>query len=185
MSWLFFLLGCRENDPVLAGIPSEPLLEERTSAADSRKTPRENSKTKARHYQKPPGVIVDVQGFGGASFREVQPHLVEQLGAFVRKYTLSPKDGERRIYERGEVRLVRDTIYMIHFTLPEPVRRSDALRAAGFLEQVDKYLITHHEYQVLYEYEFVRFRMKRVDSESELVKSFEGWKWVPMDQAAR
>ena len=185
MLWLFSFLGCRENDPVLAGIPSEPLLEERASAADARQKVGKKTKPKARHYQKPPGVIVDVQGFGGASFQEVQPHLVEQLGAFVNKHTLTPKDGERRIYEQGEVRIVQDTIYMIRFDLPKPMRRSDALKAAGFLEHVDKYLITHHEYQVVYEYEFVRFRMKRLDSESEFVKNFEGWKWIPMEQASR
>jgi len=183
MHWLFYLLGCRESDPVLVGIPAKPLLEQQASAEEMRKTSK--PKPKARHYKKPPGVIVDVQGFGGASFQEVQPHLVEQLGNFVSKYTLTPKDGSRRIYEKGEVRIVDDTIYMIRFDLPEPMRRSEALRAAGFMEQVDTYLITHHEYQVLYSYEFVRFRMKRVDSQSEFVSSFEGWKWVPLDQASR
>jgi hypothetical protein len=184
MLWFFSLICCRGTEPVLVGIPSEALLEERTTPKDARIQVAQK-KTKAKHYQKPEGVVVDVQGFGGTSFQEAQPHLAEQLGDFVDKYKLTPRDGVRRIYERGEVRVVDDTIYMIRFDLPEPMRRSDALKAAGFMEYVDEYIISHHEYQVLYKWEFVRFRMKRTDSVSEFVNSFEGWKWIPLEQANR
>ena len=74
---------------------------------------------------------------------------------------------------------------MIRFILPEPMRRNKALRVAGFTEFIDKYVITHHEYQVLYKWDFVRFRMKREDGESELVTSFEAWKWIPLEQGSR
>lgn len=184
MIWLFFLLSCRNTEPVLVGIPSEPLLEKTSTPTQIRK---ENKKKapKVEHYRTPRGVIVDVQHFGGASFLESQPHLTKQLGPFISKHQLTPRDGERRLYEKGEIRIVDDTIYMIRFRLPEPLRRNKALNAAGFMEYVDEYVITHHEYQVLYKWDFVRFRMKRIDKESELVSHFEAWKWIPLEQGSR
>ena len=107
------------------------------------------------------------------------------MGGFVSKHTLSPKDGERRVYERGEVRVVDDEIYMIRFTLPESMRRNKALQAAGFLEQIDEYIITHKEYKAVHQYEFVRIRMLREDKETEMVNIFEAWKWLPVDRASR
>jgi len=184
MLWLCLIICCRNTDPVLVGIPSEPLLEEQDSPSKVLQQ-KKKSATKVKHYTKPPEVIVDVQRFGGASFMESQPYLSEQLGEFVSKHTLIPRDGERRVYEKGEVRIVDDTIYMIRFILPEPMRRNKALRVAGFTEFIDKYVITHHEYQVLYKWDFVRFRMKREDGESELVTSFEAWKWIPLEQGSR
>ena len=184
MLWLYLMICCRNTDPVLVGIPAEPLLEEEQSPTKVR---AENRKTKPKveHYTKPPGVIVDVQRFGGTSFMESQPYLSKQLGDFISKHKLTPRDGERRVYEKGEIRIVDDTIYMIRFTLPEPMRRNKALKSAGFTEYVDKYVITHNEYQVLYKWDFVRFRMKRVNGESELVTNFEAWKWIPLEQGSR
>ena len=184
MLWLCVMICCRNTDPVLVGIPSEPLLEEQEAPTEVR-AQQKKIVPKAKHYTKPPDVIVDVQRFGGASFMESQPYLSEQLGDFVSKHQLTPRDGERRVYEKGEIRIVDDTIYMIRFTLPEPMRRNRVLKAAGFMEYIDKYVITHHEYQVLYKWDFVRFRMKRLDRESELVTSFEAWKWIPLEQGSR
>ena len=184
MLLLFIIVGCRNTDPVLVGIPAEPLLEEKSTPTQVLKKIKSKPE-KVVHYSKPPGVVVDVQRFAGTSFIEAQPYLSEQLGEFVSKHQLSPRDGERRIYDKGEIRIVDDTIYMIRFTLPKPMRRNKALQAAGFMEFVDKYIITHHEYQVLYKWDFVRFRMKRINSESELVKSFEAWKWIPLEQGSR
>ena len=182
MTFFLFLVSifsCREQTPVLVGIPPEPLLSESTETEPS------NKPKKARIYQKPPGVIVDVQAFGGASFSEMQPYLAKQLGGFLSKRALAPKDGDRRIYEKGEVRVVDDSIYMIRFTLPEAMRRSKALQSAGFMEHVDDYIITHHEYKILHKYEFVRIRMPRQSKENELVTHLEAWKWVPQDRANR
>ena len=184
MLWLYIMFSCRNTDPVLVGIPAEPLLEEQDSPTTVRAQKKQTA-PKAKHYAKPPGITVDVQRFGGASFTESQPYLSKQLGDFISKHQLIPRDGERRVYEKGEVRIVDDTIYMIRFDLPEPMRRNKALRAAGFTEYIDKYIITHHEYQVLHKWDFVRFRMKRLDGESELVTSFEAWKWIPLEQGSR
>ena len=184
MLWLYLMISCRNTEPVLVGIPSEPLLEEQESPTKVLKQ-KEQTTPKVKHYTKPPGVIVDVQRFGGASFMESQPYLSKQLGDFVSKHKLTPRDGERRIYEKGEVRIVDDTIYMIRFILPEPMRRNKALRSAGFTEFIDKYVITHHEYQVLYKWDFVRLRMKRENGKSELVTNFEAWKWIPLEQGSR
>ena len=179
----FILFSCRDQEPVLVGIPPTPILSQAQSAKQKRSTPTPT--VEVQHYKKPEAVIVDVQAFGGASFTEVQPYLAEQLGGFVSKHTLSPKDGERRVYERGEVRVVDDEIYMIRFTLPESMRRNKALQAAGFLEQIDEYIITHKEYKALHQYEFVRIRMLREDKETEMVTVFEAWKWLPVDRASR
>ena len=177
------LHACRDQEPVLVGIPPAPLLSQAQSAQQKRSIPK--PKIEVKHYKKPEAVIVDVQAFGGKSFHEVQPYLVDQLGGFVSKHPLSPKDGERRVYERGEVRVVDDEIYMIRFQLPEAMRRNKALQAAGFMEQIDEYIITHKEYKALHQYEFVRLRMLREDKESELVNIFEAWKWIPVDRASR
>ena len=176
---LLCTLSCREQNPVLVGIPPTPLLSD---------TPKESTAPKRKStnmYQKPQGVIVDVQAFGGASFNEMQPYIAAQLGGFVSKQALAPRDGERRIYENGEIRVVDDSVYMVRFTLPEPMRRSKTLRSAGFMEYVDDYIITHHEYKILHKYEFVRIRMPRLGKENELVTHLEAWKWVPQDRANR
>ena len=177
--FLLNLAACREQTPVLVRIPAEPLL---SAPQDS---PVPQKKKQARIYQKPAGVVVDVQTFGGGSFNELQPYIAKQLGGFVSKRPLTPKDGERRIYQKGEIRVVDDSVYMIRFELPEAMRRSKALQSAGFFEYVDDYIITHHEYKLLHKYDFVRIRMPRQSKENELVTHLEAWKWVPQDRANR
>ena len=128
--WVIFLLfSCRTAPPMIAGIPEEPLLSEQKSAEELRK--RKPKIKKAQFYSKRPEVFVDVSHFGGKDFTEVQPYIIEQLGPQLSKKALSPKEGERRTYERGEIRLFEGVIYMIRFALPNPMRRSAALQAAG------------------------------------------------------
>ena len=74
---------------------------------------------------------------------------------------------------------------MIKISLPTPVRRSTALIQTGFPEQVDKYIDTHKEYQLLNEWGFRRIRMRRQSKDDELVKSLEAWKWVPNEKVRR
>ncbi|MEC7985322.1 MAG: hypothetical protein VX278_09165 [Myxococcota bacterium] len=183
MWFVFILFACRASPPSITGIPDDPLLSEQKSAAEMRK--KKPKIKQARFYSKRPEVVVDVSYFGGNDFIEAQPYLIEQLGAQLSKRSLSPKEGESRMYERGEIRLFEGVIYMIRFELPTPMRRSSALPAAGLPEQVDDYIITHREYQLTYQWEFRRIRMKRQDKSNELVTNFEAWKWIPQERANR
>ena len=180
--WFLFIIACRPT-PDITGIPKEALLSDQKSAAEMRK--RKPKIKTAKLYKKRPNVVVDAQYFGGKDFIEIQPYLTEQLGTPQSKTNLSPKEGEIRTYENGEIRMVEGVVYMIRFDLPTPMRRSAALQAAGFPEQVDDYIITHREYQLTHQWEFRRFRMKRQDKSNELVTNFEAWKWIPHERANR
>ncbi len=176
-----FLLGCNSNEAILTGVPEEPLLGDEASDREIRQNRKQTPK-KIKEYQKKDNVLVDIHHLSGKTFSAVQGQLQEQLGPLYSTHPLPRKDGERRVYEKGEIRMEDDQIYMIKFELPYPMRRAEALSKAGFPSQVDKYISTHKEYQLTNEWGFRRVRMKRQSKTSELVTYFEAWKWVPNER---
>jgi hypothetical protein len=181
-----FLFSCRNADPVVPGIDEDPLLTEINSAKENRESRKIQQQQKAQSsYQKSPEVYIDINYLGGKMHKAVQDAIQDQLGNLQKKQALSPKDGERRFYEFGEIRTLDDQIYMIKITLPEAMRRSEALLKTGFPEQVDKYKEYHKEYQLHNEWGFRRIRMRRESPESELITQFEAWKWVPNERVRK
>ena len=175
--------GCNAPPPVLSGIPEKPILQETSSAEEEREA--DLIPKAAPVYTKPSGVFVDAPNICGRLLKDVQDLLMEQLGGFQKRIDLTKRDGERRLYERGEIRLVNGEIYMLRTILPEPMRRSQALQTMGFPEHVGKYAITHREYQLTNQWEFRRIRLKRESQDNEMVTEIEAWKWIPNERVRR
>ena len=180
---ILFLLSCRNTEPVISGI-EEPLLENVSSAQEERQK-EQKKQAQPSPYEKREQIYIDINYLGGKNISVVQDIIQDQLGDFIQKQALSPKNGEVRKYENGLLRVLEGQIYMIKVQLPSPVRRSTALIQTGFPEQVDDYIDTHKEYQLLNEWGFRRIRMRRKNRTEELVKSIEAWKWVPNEKVRR
>ena len=137
---------------------------------------------KKEGYQKSPDVYIDVFYLGGRSYTNSQGIIAEQLGEFQEVINLPMGKGQRYRFEKGNVQVLDDEIYMLQIALPEPKRRSDTFVSMGFPEQIDNYIITHREYIVEHQWEFIRFRLRRESKDSEFVNRFEAWKWDPKDR---
>ena len=178
MSYLLLLIfSCRESAPVLQGIEEPGLLNDITSAQENR-----TIQEPPLIYKKAEGVYIDVFYLGGRSFTESRGILVEQLCDLEENTELPLGNGIVYRYRRGSIQVLEDEIYLLKIPLPESMRRSQSLQALGVPEQIDKYLITHREYRVENQWEFRRLRLKRENSQNELVTHFEAWKWVPNER---
>ena len=171
---LFF--HCRSSEPVLSGIPSEPILQAPPETSQPEKS------NVAKTYTKPQNTSVDVAYLCGAPLNNVLYELESQLGGFNGEFELPARDGYSRLYDRGEVRHVGGQIYMIRYELEKPLRRSEALQSSGFPEYVEDYISTHREYILNNQWEFRRFRMMKDKTNLEFVTSFEAWKWLPAEE---
>ena len=180
---LFFFLSCRNTEPIMSGI-EEPLLEDVSSAQENRVIDAQKQ-VPSSPYEKSEQVYIDINYIGGKRLSVIQDVIQDQLGDFISKRAISPKNGQIRTYENGILRVVDGQIYMIKINLPTPVRRSTALIQTGFPEQVGDYLTTHKEYQLLNEWGFRRIRMRRQKKYDELITTIEAWKWVPNEQVRK
>jgi len=169
------LAGCGAEEPVLQGVPPEPLLatEERTE-----RTARTVSEAEAG-YARAADVYVDVHYLGGASYRQSRDVVAEQLGALQQTTELPAGSGQRMDFERGAIQVLDDHIYMLQIPLPQPVRRTAALAELGFPPFVGRYVTLHREYRLNNTWSFRRIRMKRSSPADELVTEVEAWHSVP------
>ena len=179
------LLGCREETPVLTGIPAAPLLEGTASAQERRAQIEEDLPEVIQDvYEKPAGVYIDITHITNRSFRDSRDVIADQLGELIQ--TTDRHDGmTEMLFERAVIRLSDDRIFMIRVPLPEPLRRSESLQLLGFPMFVDRYITFHHEYRLNHEWDFRRIRLKRQSSESELITEVEAWRWIPGEHAQR
>jgi hypothetical protein len=138
-----------------------------------------------RVYQKPDGVFVDVHFLCGQDFERVRDQLSAQMGGMLEAVELEGKNGRELRLERGLVRVVDDRVYMIRVSLPEALRRAEALAATGFPPAVGQYITTQGEYRLNQEWGFRRVRLKRLDTRSELVTQVEAWRWKPNEHSGR
>ena len=172
---MIMLFHCRSTEPVLSGIPDDPILQ----APPESSTPQKSVAPKP--YQRAESIDVDIAYLCGSPLNNVLLELETQLGGFNGEFELPARDGYSRQYDRGEVRHVGGQIYMIRYTLDTPLRRSEALQASGFPEYVEDYISTHREYILNNQWEFRRFRMMKDEERAEYVTSFEAWKWLPAE----
>jgi hypothetical protein len=179
------LLGCREEAPVLTGIPEEALLEGTASAAQRREQLSEDHPSQEQTtYQIPDGVYLDVSHVTSRPFRESRDEIGNQLGELVSTRTLH--DGVTEMtFQRAVIRLADDQIFMIRVPLPEPLRRSESLQLLGFPLFVDRYLTFHREFRLNHEWGFRRIRLMRLEPGSELITEVEAWRWIPGEHAQR
>ena len=165
-------LSCRETEPQLQAVEKESLILKQ-------KINQKKESRQKKEYQKPASVYIDFPYFGGRSYQASKGFLAEQFGRLQESSDLPMGRGTEYRFEKGVIQVLDDEIYMLQADLPESLRRNQALQILGFPEQIDNYIITHREYIVEHQWEFLRFRMKRDSTENELVTSFEAWKWDP------
>lgn len=179
------LLGCREEAPVLTGIPAAPLLEGTASAQERRGQFEEDLPEVTQDvYEKPAGVYIDLGHITSRSFRDSRDIIADQLGELISRQ--ERHDGMTEMtFERAVIRLSDDRIFMIRVPLPEPLRRSEGLESLGFPLFVDRYITFHNEYRLNHEWGFRRIRLKRQSPDSELITEIEAWRWIPGEHAQR
>jgi hypothetical protein len=165
------LWACDPPEPVLTGLPAEPLLAAKADA-DEQAAPA---------YAKSPGIHVDVRHLGGQRLDEVRGLLADQLGPLQATSELNRGDGREMRFSGGVLRVVDGRIYMLRVPLPEPMRRTDALEVLGFPPYVGRYLLLHREYRLNHEWGFRRLRMTRLARDSELVTEVEAWRFIPQE----
>jgi hypothetical protein len=166
-------IACERDAPVLTGIPSSAILRDNITATADTET------TVGSTYQKHPGVLVDIRHFGGKNYRQMRDRIDDQMGALLAIQDLDNGRGRELRFERGILRLSKNTIYMIRVPLPSPLRRSEALEKVGFPPFVGGYSGFHREYRLHNEWGFRRIRMKRENRRSERVTEVEAWHWLP------
>jgi len=167
------LLGCTEEQPVLTGIPSRAILKPQDGKNGKQQTPP------APGYEKSAEVWVDARHLGGKKFNKVRDLVADQFGAVQSSRDLDPGKGREIQFERGILRTLKGTIYMMRVPLPYPMRRSEALEKLGFPPYVGGYTGFHREYRLHNEWGFRRIRMKRESRHSERVTEMETWRWLP------
>ncbi len=179
MTWLLFTLlamtGCSPPDPVLSGIPDQPLLAPRPEAT-------ERSSNEPAPYVKPADVYVDVRHLCGQRIDAVRVELYEQLGNRQNVRDLGAVDGREIQFIRGTIREVEGTIYMVSVPLIEPMYRRVALQQTGFPAFSGGVIRLSNEFRINNSWDYRRIRMKRVARDAELVSQIEAWRWIPRDR---
>lgn len=188
-SLVLLLAGCGGPDPVLQGVPAEPLLAEPAPAAPAAgagdERPPDPRSANPEFYRKAEHVWVDVLYLGGREWQSVRGEATNQLGALLETVDLPGDLGTELRFARGSIRVADDRIYMLKIPLPEPMRRGTALEAIGFPVYTGDYLVLHREYRLNNERGFRRLRMKRLDRSTEFVTEVEAWRWIPGEHGNR
>jgi hypothetical protein len=179
MTWLLSILlgltACNPPEPVLSGIPDQPLL---APKADVQQT----TSNQAAAYVKPANVYVDVRHLCGQRLDAVRIELSDQLGERQSVRELGAVDGRELQFIRGSVREVGGTIYMVSVPLIEPMYRRVALQRTGFPAFSSGVIRLSNEFRINNSWDFRRIRMKRIDRDAEMVSEVEAWRWIPRDR---
>jgi len=183
---LLLLVACGTEDPVLLGVEPEPEpAPSQRSKVWQRVIPesayRDTPEVEAQVYRKPESVYVDIHWLGGRRYDDIATELELQLGPLHERKVLDARRGEEFVYERGDVRVVRDVVYMIRVQLPEPLTRSEALLVTGFTVFADHWRETHREFRLSHSFDFERFRLMRHADDKDRVVTVEAWKISPDD----
>lgn len=176
-----FFTGC--TDPAMEELSQQGLLQDVPSAQeirDSYQEQKEEKKTKEQVSSSSTSGI-DIPYLKGKSIEQVKGILTQQLGPLQEVLPLANPEEEIRRYENGEISLYEGIVYRVKVLFPYPMRRSEALMYVGIPEQVDKYLVTHNEYQLTNTFEMRRIRLRRDNKENELVTEIEVFAWIPSE----
>lgn len=163
--------GCTNTEPVLSGVEEVSLTPSPRDAVED--------------YEKPDGVITDVQYLTGKNWSAVRDEVSRQMGDILSSRELSLPDSYEHELERGIVAVTEGTIYQIRVDLDEPMRRRDALAIVGLPPQVDRWGDSHREFRLRNVWSFDRIRMGRIDPYNEYVSWVEVRRWDPRVQSGR
>lgn len=109
--------------------PTVESIEQKRHLAELKSRPNTAA---ALAYTKPEGVYVDLRYLGQQAFSVARADIEQQLGAVLDETELPPGQGQLIRLQRGVLRVSNDRIYLVDVTLPEPVRRDQALALCGF-----------------------------------------------------
>ena len=183
---LMLIVCCTREEPVLTGVPVDPLLQTLPSAENTRQQQTaSNLDESPEQYIRPEGVMVDLQYLGGRRFSGSRDVILAQLGTRLDSRTLSETRGEEHTFDHGAIRVLDDTIYMLEVTLPTPLRRHEALAMVGLPTVVDRYTTLSREYRIYHEWGFRRIQMTRESRDNELVTAVVAWQWLPGENQLR
>jgi hypothetical protein len=179
-----FFIGC--TDPAMDELSQQGLLQDIPSAQEIRDSYKDQKEQGSQLQIPAPSQTsstsgIDIPFLKGKSIDQVKGILTQQLGSLQEVLTLANPEEEIRRYENGEVSLYEGLIYRIKVIFPYAMRRSDALMYVGIPEQVDKYLVTHREYQLMNTFEMRRIRLRRDSQDNELVTEIEVFAWIPSE----
>ena len=169
------LASCDPPEPVISGIPREPLL-----AAD----PKEVTKTikEKKKYVKPEGVYVDVRHLCGQRFEAIRDQIHDQLGPRQNIRNLGEVSGREIQFTRGTIRVLNGVVYMMSIPLIEPMYRRQALQQIGFPAQTTSVLAYSGEYRINNQWDFRRIRMRRSQRDAETISEIDVWRWLPRER---
>jgi hypothetical protein len=162
-------LACTGADePTIRAVtPPRPTVED---IAEKRE--REELRTSPRNlevnYEKPAGVYIDAQFFGGRRWENVRTIILEQFGTLEEQST-DARGHEVKRLERGTITLEDGEIDEVIVPLPEPMRRDQAMMACGFSGLADRYLSFTREYRVTQFQGFRRIILHRAAPGDDLV----------------
>jgi hypothetical protein len=155
MFWI--ALGCMSGEPVLTSLSATPAVVGSTSASEP------------LAYTKPENVLVDVPHMVGKSLDVARGDLEEQLGSVQTVSELGAREGREIVFDRGHVRELNGSIYLVYVDLPRPMRRSEAMFAVGLPSQVREWLGVTLEWRTSWAHGMERIRMGREERDSEFV----------------
>ncbi len=176
-----FFIGC--TDPAMEELSQQGLLQDVPSAQEVRESYQEQKDKKKNDapIMNASTSGIDIPYLKGKSIEQLKGVLTQQLGSLQEVMPLANPEEEIRRYENGEISLYEGIVFRVKVIFPYPMRRSDALMYVGIPEQVDKYLVTHHEYQLMNTFEMRRIRLRRDSKENELVTEIEVFAWIPSE----
>ena len=169
------LVSCDPPEPVISGIPSEPLLVESQQG-----TPTFVKKKPI--YVKPEGVYVDVRNLCGQRLEAVRDQIYDQLGTRQNIRNLGEVLGREIQFTRGTIRVLDGVVYMMSVPLNEPMYRRQALQSIGFPAQTTSVLAYSGEYRINNQWDFRRIRMRRSKRDAETIAEIDVWRWLPRER---
>ena len=169
------VLSCEPPEPVISGIPREPLL-------SSNRTEIPKKVKKKTQYTKPEGVYVDVRHLCGQRLEAIRDHVYDQLGPRQNVRELGEVAGREIQFTRGTIRVLDGVVYMMSIPLIEPMYRRQALQNVGFPAQTTSVLAYSGEYRINNQWDFRRIRMRRSERDSETISEVEVWRWLPRER---
>jgi hypothetical protein len=168
--------GCGRSDaPPVRAVEVAPATPEQVAAKREAEELRASPRNLEVNYEKPPGVYVDAHFLGGRRLENVQDIVTDQLGLL--QATVDGVEGRSvQTFERGTLTLEGGAISIIDVTLPEPVRRPEALVLCGFSGLADRYLSFTDEFRVVQYQGFRRVVLHREERNSEMIVRLTAYK---------
>jgi hypothetical protein len=191
---LAMLTACDEDAPVLSAVTPPPAPAEATSgpaAPTTVEAVRARREAQVRRtsrdamdgaYVRPKGVFVDVPYFAGRDLEAARDEAIAQLGGKPTQDSPTDDGARRLVFPRGSLRVVGGRIQAVSVTLPEPVRRSEALGVLNIPAVAETYRPYRLEFRLANVRGLRRIQLHRVAPGSEDIGRVEAWKFLNRDR---